>query len=566
MKKLAVLTGLVALALLPAGFAARAGADPVLPPVTGLHSPSHPQPAQWYANRHVSFAWTPLVGVAGYSCLFDQSATTVPDADLDVAALSFAAKTDFATGTAPVALAVADFNGDGTPDLAAVSPNDGKVGVLLGDGTGGLAAKVDYATGASPSGVAVGDFDRNGKPDLAVSNYSDDTVSILLGDGSGAFAAKVDYPTASRPTSLVVADFNKDGKPDLAVGDDAPDTVSVLLGKGDGTLGTKTDYTTGNDTVSVCVGDFDGDGNLDLATANYVADNVSVLLGDGSGGFAAKTDYPIGSLPNSIVAADFNGDGRADLAMSDRLGGASVLLANAAGGFDAQQTYDAESYPTGIALGDFNGDGAQDLLVANWGLSTVSVLCGDGTGGFATAMNYATGSLPDAVAVGDFNGDGRTDVAAANGDDDTASVLLNTTPSPAGAYDATSDGLWYCHVCAVDGFGSWGPAATAAVRIDTHRPTTTARRAVVVRGHIASLRCGVSDARPCAGWAAVKVCVRNSRGKIVHRLTYSHKPTGWFLAKFRCKLAKGVYRYYVSATDAAGNRQSKLGWNRLIVK
>ncbi len=37
-------------------------------------------------------------------------------------------------------------------------------------------------------------------------------------------------------------------------------------------------------------------------------------------------------------------------------------------------------------------------------------------------------------------------------------------------------------------------------------------------------------------------------------------------AKFRCTLAKGTYRYYVYATDASGNAQSKIGSARLTVK
>ena len=37
-------------------------------------------------------------------------------------------------------------------------------------------------------------------------------------------------------------------------------------------------------------------------------------------------------------------------------------------------------------------------------------------------------------------------------------------------------------------------------------------------------------------------------------------------AKFRCRLAKGTYRYYVYATDASGNAQSRIGSARLTVK
>ena len=36
--------------------------------------------------------------------------------------------------------------------------------------------------------------------------------------------------------------------------------------------------------------------------------------------------------------------------------------------------------------------------------------------------------------------------------------------------------------------------------------------------------------------------------------------------KFRCKLAKGKYRFFVHATDAARNAQSKIASNRLTVR
>ena len=36
--------------------------------------------------------------------------------------------------------------------------------------------------------------------------------------------------------------------------------------------------------------------------------------------------------------------------------------------------------------------------------------------------------------------------------------------------------------------------------------------------------------------------------------------------KFRCTLAKGTYKYYVYATDASGNAQSKIGYAKLTVK
>ena len=111
--------------------------------------------------------------------------------------VSFGAKTAFGTGTAPISVAVGDFNGDGKLDLAVASFGDAlgfdprTVSILLGTGTGSFGAKTDFGTGTTPVSVAVGDFNGDGKLDLAVANLGSvfvtdpgpATVSILLNTG-----------------------------------------------------------------------------------------------------------------------------------------------------------------------------------------------------------------------------------------------------------------------------------------------------------------------------------------------------------------------------------------------
>ncbi|MEK6284843.1 MAG: VCBS repeat-containing protein, partial [Acidobacteriota bacterium] len=153
--------------------------------------------------------------------------------------VSFGAKTDFGTGDSPRSVAVGDFNGDGTLDLAVANANSATVSILLGTGTGSFGVKTDFGTGNNPLSVAVGDFNGNGKLDLAVTNINSNTVSILLGTGTGSFGAKTDFGTGFGPFSVAVGDFNGDGALDLAVANYYSDTVSILLGTGTGSFGAK---------------------------------------------------------------------------------------------------------------------------------------------------------------------------------------------------------------------------------------------------------------------------------------------------------------------------------------
>jgi hypothetical protein len=311
---------------------------------------------------------------------------------------SFQAARTFAAGLGPRSLAVGDFNGDGLLDLAVVGYGlqcyfgcygvDETVRVLLGNGDGTFQPARSFPVAGGPNSVAVGDFNGDGTPDLAVANASSNSVSVLLGNGDGSFQAARTFAAGNHPFSVTVGDFNGDGTPDLAVANASSNNVSVFLGNGDGTFQAARNFAAGSMPESVAVGDFNGDGITDLAVANNVVPNgrVSVLLGNGDGTFQAARSFAAGSGPISVAVEDFNGDGIPDLAVADNLGGVKVLLGNGNGTFQTTPvSYITGNGPLSVAAADLNGDGRPDLAVANPGSNDVSILLNDGvwTGAYA---------------------------------------------------------------------------------------------------------------------------------------------------------------------------------------
>ncbi len=331
---------------------------------------------------------------------------------------SFGARNDYETGEWPCSVAMGDFDEDGNPDLVLVS--DGSLSVLLGNGDGTFEPGNDYYMSGSVS-VAVGDLDGDGVLDL-VATDGVNMVGVLLGNGDGTFRPKVDYGTGSNPCFVTIGDLNGDGQPDLAVANYSDNSISVLLNNGDGTFGTKHDYGTGSRPTSVAVGDLNGDAKPDLATANYYSSTVSVLLGNGDGTFGTKHDFDTGTDPYTVAIADFNRDGSPDLAVANYDSTVSVLLGNGDGTFGMRCDYGTGG-GSFVAIGDLNGDEMLDLVVAGY-FTTVSVLLGNGDGTFGTRNDYATRSYPFSVAIGDLNGDWKSDLAVANSQSHTVSVLL----------------------------------------------------------------------------------------------------------------------------------------------
>ncbi len=101
---------------------------------------------------------------------------------------TFKPQVAYAVGTGPQGIAIADFNGDGFADIAVTNgcpviqcQSVGTVSILLGKGDGTFQPQQEYATGGSgPLGIAVADFNGDGVPDVAANNQGSNNVSVLI--------------------------------------------------------------------------------------------------------------------------------------------------------------------------------------------------------------------------------------------------------------------------------------------------------------------------------------------------------------------------------------------------
>ena len=352
------------------------------------------------------------------------------------------------------AVALADFNGDGKPDIAAAS---GSLWTLTSSGGGNFntPVSVSLGTGVSASGVATADLNGDGKPDLVVGDSNGSGIYVLLGKGDGTFQAPVRYPAGGIVNSIAIADFNGDGKPDIAVcGSNygSGSTVGILLGKGDGTFQSVTNLSGTVTPVSLTVGDFNNDGKPDLAIADQGTWNFSanallptgsavvVYLGKGNGGFQSPVTYVAGIDPLFVTAADVNGDKSPDLIVgtldpkwaSNGQSDVAVLLGKGDGTFKAASYAATEEAPGAIAVADFNGDGKPDLAIAHCCTNTfLTYMLGNGDGTFQSEVPFPAAYNPSAIAVADLNGDGMPDliVGLSQYTDSAVAVFLNVAPT-----------------------------------------------------------------------------------------------------------------------------------------
>jgi hypothetical protein len=234
-----------------------------------------------------------------------------------------------------------------------------------GDGTFSF-ARAQWQCVQGYGAIAVGDFDNDGTPDVAIAANG---VWVSLATKAGVLQTPTRVSSVNAWT-VVVADINGDHNLDLVTAGNAyinnqwTGVVHVLLGDGKGAFPiAKTTASVGMTPARVGVADFNGDGKPDVAVEEIDFQWPRVFLGNGDGTFTESMGAfeNLGAQPRGdkgILAGDFNGDGKQD-----------IIYGNAIwqGKGDGTFTYYG---PTGVAgawlgLGDLNGDGYLDLLAAN---------------------------------------------------------------------------------------------------------------------------------------------------------------------------------------------------------
>lgn len=336
------------------------------------------------------------------------------------------------TAAPPRGVAVADFDTDGDQDVVAAlgSATVGQIRLYRGDGLGGLSPDAPLSTSLNASAVVAGDFDGNGAPDVAVTSQGGGLVQVFRGTGTGAFLAPTTIGTAAAPRALAAGDLDGNGTLDLVVAESGGSTVRVFLGAGDGVnfaAGPGSPLAVGLGPWGVALGDFDGNGALDLVTADHdaVPPTLTVRLGLGTGGFGAGTTFPVDGPPFAVAALDVTGDGLVDIAAVTGTHTLNVLAGDGGGGFATPAAiYPARTRPSAITPVDADADGRLDLAVPCRDADSVVVFLAQPSG-LREAARVAVGAKPSAAATADLDADGDLDLAVVNTSGNSVTILTN---------------------------------------------------------------------------------------------------------------------------------------------
>lgn len=285
------------------------------------------------------------------------------------------------------------------------------VEVALGDGAGGFSAGILYSTGLDigDKSLAVADFNGDGSPDIAVAErWKTNNLSLLAGK-AGVFAAPQVTPLLDAPGTLAAGDFDGDPHPDLLdIGGFEGVELVLYRGNGKGGFSAVAHDLPGVSYFTGSTGALAGLPQRDVVTSRSGTPGVDVLEYKPGIGFskALILDGTGVSLYDQVVIADIDGDAAPD-----------VVAHRTPPGTQQIQTWPQLALGTSFwangpihATGDVDGDGREDLLLDHPTLSGLGVV-------YVDAPCIQPADLPDyprAVATGDLDGDGKTDIVVGN--------------------------------------------------------------------------------------------------------------------------------------------------------
>ncbi len=362
------------------------------------------------------------------------------------------------------AIVVADFDGDGRPDVAAASLYDSQIAWYRNKGNGIFSPPIVISTTASgPWSLAAADIDGDGRIDLVSGSLFDIKIAWYrnLGGSPGVLFGSPannqriiheDSSDLSIFTSVAVSDLNGDGLPDVVAAMQAENKVVWYRNHGGGDFhwsaanpaaNQKVISTAGNSPSGVAAGDLDGDGIADLAVTSFNDHTLAWFKGAiGATGGVSFTRHVISTNQlgaYAVTIADLNHDQRPDLICAAPHRFAITYFRNLTGTPGAAEPFfgpeqivsDQARAVESIAAADLNRDGNPDIVSALLDENKIVWNSGsapDENGGITFGPQLLISgevSGPAAVAAVDFNGDGIADVASLSQNDSKVAVYFN---------------------------------------------------------------------------------------------------------------------------------------------
>jgi hypothetical protein len=348
--------------------------------------------------------------------------------------------------------AVADFTGDGWPDLFVSHHwHPGNLWTNNQDGTFTAADVSFFSTILDRHDCQATDFNQDGLMDMFCSVGADRGTALkcnglFIQQADGTFA-DVAYQwnigdAAGRGRFCAVLDATNDGYPDIFYGtepvrvDGLPSINRLYRNTGQGSFidSPAMGLNLNIGALSARTVDYDGDGWPDLLICGYTG-GLRLFKNNQGQGFTDVSSI-LGPSINAVDAlmVDVNHNNRPDLIVLTKTA-VKLILQNANGTFAKPKTLLTVSNGVALAVGDVNGDNNPDIYVVCGKTGTANapdfLLIGNATGGFTTMSipQTTTGSGERAFPV-DYNHSGLTSFLVLNGAVPSTGPIQLLTPQP----------------------------------------------------------------------------------------------------------------------------------------
>jgi hypothetical protein len=214
----------------------------------------------------------------------------------------------------------ADLNGDGQPDLLVAEPGSGQLTVYLQSPDGSFAGARTFSCMTGVNEITVADWDGDGKPEVFLLSADERQVGVTRLDANGRLPFPRIVPLEGRPLAMAVGALESDGRTALAVIVDQDGKRLLNLQTADGKSRTqKLGENFKSNPNSMIAHDINQDGLTDLVVL-VPYEKMKLLLQTSGRDFQEMDVTPPGGNAEQpwVSLADVDGDGKPELLLAQK--------------------------------------------------------------------------------------------------------------------------------------------------------------------------------------------------------------------------------------------------------